>query len=94
LAEPRVLLLDEPFGALDHLARNAMQDIYLELSAARGLSSVFVTHDPREALRVGNRWAWMENGRLELVPSKAQFVAMEQTGIPRERTFWREVGDI
>ncbi|MEQ9105499.1 MAG: ATP-binding cassette domain-containing protein [Rhodothermales bacterium] len=94
LAEPRVLLLDEPFGALDHLARNAMQDVYLELSVARGLSSVFVTHDPREALRVGNRWAWMEQGRLVLVPSKERFVAMEQTGIPREQAFWREVGGV
>lgn len=94
LAEPRVLLLDEPFGALDYVARNAMQEVFLELSSARNLSSVFVTHDPREALRVGNRWAWMEKGRLELVESKEAFVALDKTGIPRERAFWREVGGV
>jgi NitT/TauT family transport system ATP-binding protein len=56
---PSVLLLDEPFGALDHMAREAMQDFFVGLSDREGLSALFVTHSVEEALYVGHRVAVM-----------------------------------
>jgi sulfate transport system ATP-binding protein/sulfonate transport system ATP-binding protein len=55
VTRPRVLLLDEPFGALDPRTRRALQDWLLELVARRNLTVVIVTHDVDEALYLGNR---------------------------------------
>jgi len=62
--EPRVLLLDEPFGALDPLTRDELQESFLEIRRALGLTVVFVTHDMVEALLLGDRIAVMHAGRL------------------------------
>lgn len=63
-ASPRVMLLDEPFGALDPLTRDRLQRSLLEIKRKLSLSAIFVTHDMVEALILGDRIAVMQNGRI------------------------------
>jgi osmoprotectant transport system ATP-binding protein len=63
-ADPPVLLMDEPFGALDPLTRRRLQDEFRELQARLAASVVIVTHDVPEALRLGHEVAVMHHGRL------------------------------
>jgi osmoprotectant transport system ATP-binding protein len=63
-AKPEILLLDEPFGALDPLTRDRLQRSFQALRRELGLTGVFVTHDMVEALVLGDRIAVMEAGRL------------------------------
>jgi osmoprotectant transport system ATP-binding protein len=63
-ADPEILLMDEPFGALDPLTRDELQGEFLELQKRLGKTVVFVTHDLREALRLGSRIGLMEAGKL------------------------------
>jgi len=63
-ADPPLLLMDEPFGALDPLTRAALQDEFLRLLRELSKTIVFVTHDMDEALRLGTRIAVMRDGRL------------------------------
>jgi osmoprotectant transport system ATP-binding protein len=64
-ARPAVVLLDEPFGALDAITRSDLQGAFLELSRELHLTAVLVTHDLREAVRLGNRIAVLRAGRIE-----------------------------
>jgi osmoprotectant transport system ATP-binding protein len=63
-ADPEILLMDEPFGALDPLTRDELQREFLELQKSLGKTVVFVTHDLREALRLASRIGLMEAGKL------------------------------
>jgi osmoprotectant transport system ATP-binding protein len=63
-AEPRVMLLDEPFGALDPLTRDRLQQSFQWIRRSLGLTGIFVTHDMVEALLLGDRVAVMRDGRL------------------------------
>ena len=63
-ADPEVLLMDEPFSALDPLIRRQLQDQFLELSKRMRKTTVFITHDLDEAIRLGNHIAIMKDGRL------------------------------
>ena len=65
--EPRVLLLDEPFGALDAKVRKELRRWLRKLHEEMGLTSVFVTHDQEEALELADRVVVMSNGRIEQV---------------------------
>ena len=73
-ADPPILLMDEPFGALDPITRAELQREFLELQQRLQKTVVFVTHDLREALRLASRIAFMEAGRLITVETPEQFV--------------------
>ena len=63
-AEPRIVLMDEPFGALDMLTRDALGQEYRRLHDALELTSVMITHDMLEAMLLADRIAILQNGRL------------------------------
>ncbi|MBC8269998.1 MAG: betaine/proline/choline family ABC transporter ATP-binding protein [Rhodospirillaceae bacterium] len=63
-ANPDVLLMDEPFSALDPLIRRQLQDEFIKLSAEMKKTTIFITHDLDEAVRIGDRIAIMRDGRV------------------------------
>ncbi|MFZ0296463.1 MAG: ATP-binding cassette domain-containing protein [Candidatus Sulfotelmatobacter sp.] len=73
-ADPAILLMDEPFGALDALTRDQLQREFLALQRRLNKTVVFVTHDLREALRLGTRIALMEAGQLVMVLPPQDFL--------------------
>jgi osmoprotectant transport system ATP-binding protein len=73
-AEPPLLLMDEPFGALDPLTRAALQREFGELSKRLGKTVIFVTHDVREALLLGTRIGLMHAGQLVLLETPQDFL--------------------
>ena len=70
-AAPRVLLLDEPFGALDPLTRRRLQESFVRIRRRLAVTTVFVTHDMVEALVLGDRIAVLRDGRLVQVGTPA-----------------------
>jgi len=63
-ADPDILLMDEPFSALDPLIRRGLQDEFLALSKDMGITTLFITHDLDEAIRMGTRIAIMKDGEV------------------------------
>ena len=63
-AEPALMLLDEPFGALDPVTRDRLQQSFQRIRKLTGVTAIFVTHDMLEALLLGDRIAVMKDGRL------------------------------
>jgi glycine betaine/proline transport system ATP-binding protein len=63
-ADPAILLMDEPFSALDPLIRRQLQDEFLALSRSMGKTVIFITHDLDEAIRIGDRIAIMKDGSI------------------------------
>jgi len=72
-ADPALLLFDEPFGAVDPVTRTELQQQFLALRRDFQKTSIFVTHDVREALRLGTRIALLANGRLEFIAEPQMF---------------------
>lgn len=83
-ADPRLLLFDEPFGALDPVTRLELQEQFLTLRRRLRKTSLFVTHDVREALRLGTRIALLDRGRLEVLATPEKFLASQE---PVSRAF-------
>lgn len=79
-AHPHILLMDEPFGALDEITRKAMQREILRLQKELGLTVIFITHDIREAMYLGDRVLVMDQG--EIVQCDTPKVVMEQPETP------------
>jgi len=63
-AQPRIMLMDEPFGALDPLTRDALATDYRALHDDLGLTTIIITHDMQEALLLADRVVVMRSGRL------------------------------
>jgi osmoprotectant transport system ATP-binding protein len=72
-ADPPVLLFDEPFGALDPVTRLELQQQFLELQRDFKKTSIFVTHDVREALKLASRIALLEQGKVDFVAKPEEF---------------------
>ena len=73
-ADPPILLMDEPFGALDPVTRAELQHEFLALQKSLQKTVVFVTHDLREALLLGTRIALMEEGKLITTVTPKEFL--------------------
>jgi osmoprotectant transport system ATP-binding protein len=73
-AEPEVVLLDEPFGALDPLTRDRLQRWFHALRRRLGFTAIFVTHDMVEAISLGDRIAVLDHGRLAQVGTPAELL--------------------
>ncbi len=73
--EPRILLLDEPFGALDAQVRKELRLWLRELHDVTGVTTLFVTHDQEEAMQIADRVAVLRAGRIEQVGSPAELEA-------------------
>lgn len=63
-SDAKILLMDEPFGALDEITKRAMQDEVLSLQTQLHMTIVFITHDIREAMKLGDRVLVMEQGKI------------------------------
>jgi osmoprotectant transport system ATP-binding protein len=89
-ADPQILLMDEPFGALDPLTRDDLQREFILLQQRLHKTVVFVTHDLREALRMASRIALMEAGKLVTALSPQEFL---QSKDPWAAAYVRAFGD-
>ena len=77
--EPRVLLLDEPFGALDAKVRKELRVWLRQLHDETGYTTIFVTHDQEEALELADRVVVMNQGRIEQVDTPEAIVQRPAT---------------
>ena len=77
-ANPDILLMDEPFSALDPLIRSELQEQFLELSAQLHKTTIFITHDLEEAIRMGHRVAIMKDGAIVQVGTPEEIVTKPQ----------------
>lgn len=106
-ADPSILLMDEPFSALDPLIRRQLQDEFLTLSKSMGKTVIFITHDLDEAIRIGDRIAIMKDGVIiqtdtpeEIVTAPkheyvARFVAdISRVNVIRARRIMRPITEI
>ena len=74
VADPHILLMDEPFSALDPLIRRQLQDQFVQLSADMKKTTLFITHDLDEAIRIGDRIAIMKDGGLVQIGTPEEIV--------------------
>jgi len=83
-ADPEILLFDEPFGALDAITRSRLQKEFAELVRSLRKTVVFVTHDLYEAMRLADRIALMERGKIVLVDEPESF---SKSDLPLARAY-------
>ena len=76
--DPDILLLDEPFGALDAITRSNLQREFVKLMRSLGKTAVFVTHDLHEAMLLGSRIALMDKGRVVLIDTPDGFAKSQE----------------
>ncbi|WP_393965751.1 ABC transporter ATP-binding protein [Exiguobacterium sp. S22-S28] len=74
-AEQDVILMDEPFSALDPISRDQLQNDLLRLNAELGKTILFVTHDMNEALKLGSRICLMNEGKIVLIGTKEEILS-------------------
>jgi ABC-type Fe3+/spermidine/putrescine transport system ATPase subunit len=91
IIHPKILLLDEPFASLDPGTRQEMQVLFKEIADKENITSLFVTHDLKEALMTGDRFGIMVNGRLTLHENREAFIEDSDTGVKKEIEFWKNL---
>ncbi|MBC8646129.1 MAG: ABC transporter ATP-binding protein, partial [Thermoanaerobaculia bacterium] len=92
-ADPPLVLMDEPFGALDPIARRALQREFMQWKARLGKAVLLVTHDVREAFRLADRVAVKEEGRILQIASPSELRARPVSGFVRDFLTDVEEGD-
>ena len=75
IGEPKILLMDEPFSALDAISRKQLQALTKELHKEYGMTTIFVTHDTDEALKLGDRIAVLQEGEIVQVADSKTILA-------------------
>jgi osmoprotectant transport system ATP-binding protein len=90
-ADPPLLLFDEPFAALDPITRLELQGLFLELRRSVGKTSLFVTHDIREAMMLASRIALLKDGRVEVLAAPREFLTAESE---EARAFLAGLGEL
>ncbi len=90
-ADPAILLMDEPFGALDPITRYELQSEFRDLQKKLGKTVVFVTHDLSEALFLGSRIGLFEEGRLAGVYTPDEFLRCDDPDAVAYRSAFRKV---
>lgn len=75
ISQPQLLLMDEPFSALDPVSKTQLQDLIKQLHQELGLTIVFVTHDMQEALKLGDRICVMQEGQILQIADPATILA-------------------
>ena len=83
-ADPAYLLMDEPFGALDAITRDSLQQEFLSLKKRLNKTVIFVTHDIIEAVTLGDRIAILNEGRLEQIGTSKEILENPSTDFVRE----------
>ena len=91
VVEPKLLLLDEPFGALDSSTRKKMQTLFKNLAEQLKISALFVTHDLKEAIIMGDDISKIQKGKLIQYESKQVFFEDENSGVKSEIDFWKGI---
>ena len=82
-AEPRIMLLDEPFGAIDALTRASLQDELLHIHRGSGKTFIFVTHDVAEAMKLATKILVVDAGRVQQFASPDELIARPATPFVR-----------
>ena len=90
-ADPSIVLLDEPFGALDVITRTNLQKEFARLVRELGKTAVFVTHDLHEAMLLGSRIALMERGRIVFLGKPDDFAS---STVPLARAYLETVSAV
>lgn len=83
-AKPKVILMDEPFSALDPVVRHQLQDLVLKLQKQTHTTIIFVTHDMQEALRLGTKIAVLKDGILQQVGKPQEIINRPATEFVKE----------
>ncbi len=83
-ADPAILLMDEPFGALDAITRGRMQDELLRIHRQLGKTILFVTHDVEEAFKLGDQIAVLDTGKLVQVGTPVELLSRPATDFVRK----------
>ena len=86
--DPDILLMDEPFGALDPLSRAELQQQFLEIRKRVRKTTVLVTHDVGEALLLADRIALLDGGKLQGIYSRSQFLESSEATVAAYKTAW------
>lgn len=90
IISPQVLLLDEPFAALDSQTRQRMQALFKEVATDYNITALFVTHDLKEALIMGDELAVIREGIWAPYPDREAFLQDPATGAREEIKFWNQ----
>lgn len=88
IINPPLILLDEPFSSLDVEVRGDMQQLFKNIAKQFQLTALFVTHDLKEALIMGDVMSYMQSGLLKVYDSKDDFINDITTGVQNEIGFW------
>ncbi|WP_138431018.1 ABC transporter ATP-binding protein [Fodinibius saliphilus] len=91
ITNPSVLLLDEPFGNLDADIRANMQKLFKQIANDVDITSIFVTHNVKEAILMGDRIGSISNGELMIYPSIEAFIQSGNNGVQEEIEFWSTI---
>lgn len=73
-ADPKIILMDEPFGAVDEIARTLLQDELMQIQAKLKKTILFVTHDIQEAIKLGTKIVLLNNGKIEQMGTKEDLI--------------------